>query len=233
MSATTSEGRVNITRWIIVTGLITLAITIIRLVGELQHWNSALFNTSAGGGGALVGIVWLVPILGIVFALKLNAAGLAPKKIWPVFLFVLIALVINFVMFGVASALKMEPGRPAFQLIASLGGIISIVIMRKPWPALFKTLLAYGYAARIPVAIIMLFAIKGNWGTHYDVPPTADFPAMNWLAKWFWIGAIPQLVDWIAFTVIVGSLFGAIALALTKLIHRTRQEEDQKAAAVS
>src|SRR5215469_1002887 len=103
----------------------------------------------------------------------------------------------------------------------------------KPWPALFKTLLAYGYAARIPVAILMLFAIKGNWGTHYDVPPAADFPAMHWLAKWFWIGAIPQLVDWIAFTMMVGSLFGAIAVGVTKLIHRTRQEEDQKAAAVS
>lgn len=233
MSATTSEGRVNITRWIIVAGLITLAITIIRLLGELQHWNSALFNTSAGGGGALVGIVWLVPILGIVFALKLNAAGLGPKKIWPVFLFVLIALAVNIVMFVVASALKLEPGRPAFQLIAALGGIISIVILRKPWPALFKTLLAYGYAARIPVAILMLVAIKGNWGTHYDVPPDANFPAMHWLAKWFWIGAIPQLVDWIAFTMIVGSLFGAITVAVTTLVHRGRQRKDQQAPAVS
>ena len=76
MSTTASNQRVNISKWIIVTGLITLAITIIRLIGELQHWNSALFNPAAGGGGALVGIVWLVPILGIVFGLKLNAAGM-------------------------------------------------------------------------------------------------------------------------------------------------------------
>jgi hypothetical protein len=78
----------------------------------------------------------------------------------------------------------------------------------------------------------MLLAIKGNWGTHYDVPPNADFPAMHWLAKWFWIGAIPQLVDWIAFTMMVGSLFGAIAVAVTKLIHLMRRG-DQQAPAVS
>jgi hypothetical protein len=38
---------------------------------------------------------------------------------------------------------------------------------------------------------------------------------MNWLLKWFLIGAVPQLIFWISFTVLVGSLFGAIAAVLT------------------
>ncbi len=52
-------------RLILVPAVITLAVTLLRLVGELQQWSSALFNRSAGGGGAIVGIVWLVPVFGI------------------------------------------------------------------------------------------------------------------------------------------------------------------------
>ena len=45
------------------------------------------------------------------------------------------------------------------------------------WPSLGKTLFAYGYAARIPVAIVMYFAIRGSWGTHYDaLPPDLHRP---------------------------------------------------------
>ena len=57
----------------------------------------------------------------------------------------------------------------------------------------------------------MLAAILGDWGTHYDVPPPGDFPAMSPLAKWFFIGAVPQLTVWILFTVVIGSLSGGIA----------------------
>ena len=222
MSTTASNQRVNISKWIIVTGLITLAITIIRLIGELQHWNSALFNPSAGGGFAPIGIVWLVPILGIYFALKLNAAGMGPRSLGQVFLFVVIALAVIIAFFAIGSALKLPPGGPAFAVVGAVSAIIAILIMQRPWPALFRTLLAYGYAARIPVAILMIFAIQGNWGTHYDVAPNADFPAMPWLEKWFLIGAIPQLIGWIAFTVMIGSLFGAIAVVIANRL-RTRE----------
>lgn len=216
MSATTSEGRVSIGKLILIPALITLAITAIRLVGELQHWNPTFFSPKAGGGGALVGITWLVPIFGIYFAVKLCSAGAGPERVGLVFLFVLLAIVIVVAGFLIGMALKLQPGGAAFATIGAVGFVVSILVMAKPWPALFKTLLAYGYAARIPVAILMLFAIQGNWGTHYDVAPSPDFPAMPWLKKWLLIGALPQLVGWIAFTVVIGSLFGAVAAALTK-----------------
>jgi hypothetical protein len=62
----------------------------------------------------------------------------------------------------------------------------------------------------------MLAAILGNWGTHYDVPPSPEFPAMAPLAKWFAIGVLPQMTIWIWFTVVVGSLFGILAGAVAK-----------------
>ena len=78
-------------------------------------------------------------------------------------------------------------------------------------------MIAYGLAARIPVAIVMLMAIMGNWGTHYDVlPPNFPEIEIGSFATWVVIGLVPQLTIWMAFTVIVGSIFGGIAVAVTK-----------------
>ena len=41
---------------ILVPALITLAVTLLRLTGELLHWSKTLFNPAPGGGGAIVGL---------------------------------------------------------------------------------------------------------------------------------------------------------------------------------
>jgi hypothetical protein len=82
------------------------------------------------------------------------------------------------------------------------------------WPALGKTLVAYAYAARIPVVIVMYFALRGSWGTHYDaLPPEYTGPA-DLMAKFVFLGVLPQFVFWIGYTVIVGALLGTIAAAV-------------------
>ena len=68
---------------IAVPALITLAITILRLVGELQPWPSVLFSRQAGGGGAIVGISWLPIIFGPLFAIKLVGSGVYSKSSEP------------------------------------------------------------------------------------------------------------------------------------------------------
>jgi hypothetical protein len=75
--------------------------------------------------------------------------------------------------------------------------------------------LAYGVVARVPVALLMLLALFGRWGTHYEVGPPG-LPAMGTWATWFWIGVVPQMVLWISFTVIVGVLFGSLAALFVK-----------------
>ena len=75
MSKTPSTSIGNL---ILIPAVITLAVTILRLVGELRHWPRALFNPDAGGPGALVGISWLPLVFGIYFALKLIQAGDGP-----------------------------------------------------------------------------------------------------------------------------------------------------------
>src|SRR2546426_2025262 len=81
MAEMASNNRVDITRLIFIPSVITLAVTLLRLIGELQHWSPVLFNPAAGGGGAIMGITWLVLIFGIYFALKLFNAGEGPARI--------------------------------------------------------------------------------------------------------------------------------------------------------
>ncbi len=79
------------------------------------------------------------------------------------------------------------------------------------WPELALTLLAYGLAARIPVVIVMFLAMRGNWGTHYDY---VGMPGPLDMAPWsrfVWLALLPQLVFWVAFTIVVGSISGTLA----------------------
>ena len=203
----------NIGRLIWIPALITLGITILRLVGELLHWSKLFFNPAPGGGAAIVGISWLPIIFGIYFALKLASAGDRPASLGKAAGFTFLGLVV-YVGGGVLFGMSLTGG---YALLAA--GIALIIagtlIPLAGWSKLAKILLAYGLAARIPVAVLMLFAIRGNWGTHYDGAPP-NFPEMAWLPKWFLIGFIPQMTIWIGFTVIIGSLFGLAAVAIAR-----------------
>jgi hypothetical protein len=117
---------------------------------------------------------------------------------------------------GVVSFLAGRFGRNALFGVFIVGSVVAVVLTRGLWPALWKTLLAYALAARVPVAIVMLIAIFGDWGTHYDVPPP-DFPdSYSPFVKWVLIGLVPQMTIWIYLTVVGGLFFGAIAAAVAR-----------------
>jgi hypothetical protein len=210
---------VPIKKLILVPAIITFAITLLRLIGELNHWSPKLFNPAPGGGGALVGITWLVPIFGIYFAVKLIDMGEVPASAGPAIVYPLIGgLLVPVVGFVFA---KLGVGQQSFTMFAAfvVASIVGAVIAFRGWPALAKTLLAYGLAARIPVAVVMLFAILGNWGTHYDVAPPG-FPAMAPITKWLLIGVLPQMTVWLWFTIAAGALLGGITVALSRRARR-------------
>lgn len=198
-------------KMIVVPGLITLAVTALRLAGEMADWSPALFNKAAGGGGAIVGIVWLIPVFGAYFALKLRQAGQGPASAGKVIGFSVLAFMIPVAAGIGANMLKIEPlGQLATFVVVSL---VATAVAWPSWPALARVLVAYGLAARVPVVLIMLAAILGDWGTHYDVA-APEVPAMGPIAKWFWIGLLPQLTIWIYMTVVMGMLFGGLAVAI-------------------
>jgi hypothetical protein len=211
MAAMNSGSRISTVRLILIPSIITLAVTILRVVGELQHWPTLLFNPAPGGGGAIVGISWLPLIFGPYFGLKLAGAGAGPDSAGKAIGMAVLGIL---VFAGGGFLLATSEFASLGKLVAGLVLMgVAAALQFAAWPSLANTLLAYGYAARLPVAILMFFAILGDWGTHYDVVPP-NFPEMDMMQKYFFIGFLPQMILWPAFTVIVGTLFGAIAAAI-------------------
>jgi hypothetical protein len=204
-------------RLILIPSIISLAVTLIRLIGELQNWPLVLFNREPGGAGSIIGITWLAPIFGIYFALKLSGAGEGPENKGRAVRLGILGVALMFG--GGFLALAPQINFPGKQAVGLLLMVAAVAFQYAAWSKLFKTLLAYAYAARIPVAILMYFAIRGNWETHYDVIPP-NFPQdTSFWPKYFLIGFLPQMVLWIAFTIITGSLCGSIAAAV---MHRRK-----------
>jgi len=204
-------------RLVLVPGIITAAVTLLRLVGELNHWSRTLFNPDAGGGMAIVGIWLLVPIFGVYFAMKLQPSGQAGSGWRPVGFAALAIAVFVVVAVAIPTVFGLDPSQPTIGVFGLfvLGAVIALAIAYYGAGALGRVLFAYGLAARIPVILVMLIAILGNWGTHYDVlPPGA--PEMGVWTKWLFIGVLPQLTLWMAFTVAVGAIFGGLALVVAE-----------------
>jgi hypothetical protein len=198
--------------------LLTLAVTLLRLAGELRQWSAALFSREAGGGAALVGIVWLIFVFGIYFALRLAHAGEAPARLGPALGWPALGLLLNSAVFIAAVALM--PANPVAQLgVFTVGSWVAIAVARRGWPAIWRVLLAYGFLARIPVVVIMFLAIFGGWDTHY-AKPRPDFPAMGPWGLFFWTALLPQMSVWLYLTVVLGMLMGAGTLGIRRLMNR-------------
>jgi len=222
-----SQDASRIGKLILVPAVITLAVTLLRLVGELQGWSPALFNRGDKPfSPSLVGIVWLVPVFGAWFGWKLTRAGSGPRSLGRAFGLTLASLaVLPLFSFlapkaGILPERLWRPNVPLPESFTILSVFVAFVIVGVAigivaWPALGRTLLAYGLAARIPVALLMLVAMLGNWGTHYDARPSYP-PQMSTLAWWVTLGLVPQLFFWIWYTIVFGALFGTVAAAIAR-----------------
>jgi hypothetical protein len=229
MTEANSESGISILRLILVPALISLAITVLRLVGEMRHWSEEWFSTDTGGTvphglSWVIGITWLALPCGVYFGFKLVAAGQAPPKIARALALAAAGLVMLLALRLIFKLLGNIPF-PQVLIIVWLWHAGAAAIQWGGWRDLFRVLLAYGLAARIPVAVIMLLAMIGNWGTHYDyvgMPPQFQMPL---LAKYLWLAFFPQLVFWVGFTIVVGSVAGTITAAiLLRLKPATRRE---------
>src|SRR5215468_3480574 len=144
-------GGLSVRRLVLVPAVITLAVTLLRLVGELNGWSPLLFNRSAGGGGAVVGIVWLAFVFAFYFAWKLVQAGEAPAGRFRPLGYGALAIAVTLAIgLGAGAA-----GLPILAQFAAwvVGSLAAVVVAYRGWPALGRVLVTYGLAARIPVAI--------------------------------------------------------------------------------
>ena len=70
-------SRLSIRQLVLVPTLLTLAVTVLRLLGELRGSHGPWFDKDSG----IVGITWLPPIFGFYFALKLWRRGERPQRV--------------------------------------------------------------------------------------------------------------------------------------------------------
>jgi hypothetical protein len=227
-----TADRVHIPRLILVPAVITLAVTLLRLFGELQRWSTQWFNSSAGGVmpkgvSWIVGIVWLPLPFGVYFALRLARAGRAPRRAGLAVALAVAGLALLACFFLLAlPRLSALDWHVTLLLIWSAGAAAG-ALQFLGWRELAKALAAYGLAARA-VVLIMLLAMLGRWGTHYDYGQEASVAGLPLATKFWWLAFFPQLVFWVGFTVMLGSLSGSIAYALSR-----RGREPQPAPSVS
>ncbi|HEV2425379.1 MAG TPA: hypothetical protein VGZ29_11180 [Terriglobia bacterium] len=206
-----TDSKVSIGSLILVPAIITLAITILRLVGELQGWSPLFFNKSAGGGGAIIGISWLPIIFGPYFASKLAAAGEGPSS-WGKAIGASGAGLVVFILGSICFGIGLQKHMPAVMIVGFILDLVSAFMPRIGWRSFGNALLAYAFAARIPVLIVMYIAMSANggqgWGTHYDVA-SPDFAVTSLGQKFFDLAVLPQMSLWIGWTAVIGGLLGS------------------------
>ena|SRR5215510_9330246 len=199
----------GVSRLIAVPALIAVAVTALRAFGEVHHWPEPIVN-SAVCGKAILGVVWLVPIFGVYFALRLFRASSQPK-----FLMRAVILAIASLLLKLGGTFVME--RPGLGYITRVSLNLAVTalalgLQAVAWPDLFKALLMYGYASRVPIAVVEFLAMRGHWGTHYDALDPG-FPQIGFWPTYIRVSLIPNIFFMEAYTVIVGGLLGIFAFA--------------------
>jgi hypothetical protein len=191
--------------------VLTAAITLLRLLGELRGWPAAHFSRLPGGGLATVGITWLVPIVGFYAGWRLARAGHRPADAARAGWQPLAALATGWLLAAVAGRLA-DAGWTANLLAWAVASLAVTAAALLAWPAAGSALLAYAAASRALVTLVMAVAMARGWGTHYDaVPP--GFPDMARLPRFLLLALLPQMTIWVAFTVAVGVACAALGRA--------------------
>lgn len=208
----------SLPRQVLVPGLATLAVTALRFVGELLELGPPWFARDAGGGAALVGIGWLVPVFGAVFALRLQRAGHCPAR--PVSALATLLLGAGFLGIAFAFAGLLMAPTPWAMAVGACGSLLAGLCAFHAWRELGRLLIAYAIAARVPVMALAFVDAFLGLGTHYGrlaqgAPEYAALPRALVLC-------LAQAVFWVPLTLLCGGLAGLLALALGRRRARAR-----------
>lgn len=201
---------------VLVPAAITLVVTIVRLVGELNGWAPVAFGKpEAGGGQALLGISWLIFVFGLWFGIRLQRAGQGVASPGRALLITLGGFVVAFGGLFACRALGLtwmpdaeHPGEPRglgyFLGLMLAGGVVAFVA----WPRAAFVLLVYGILARLPVVVVTWFAVRNQWNTHHvKLPPGFPTPAEGDL---FATVVMPQVAFWPLITIMVGTAMACV-----------------------
>ena len=188
--------------------LISLVVLLARLGGELAGLGAPWFSPAPGGGFAVVGMGWLIPIFGFWFGWKLTGAGRAPDR--PGFSFLLHAAAAIFGVGGfVVAVAVLEAEFPVTQAVAGGGLLLAILLAWKAWPSLTRATLLYALLVRLAVVVVTIPTWYYEAGTHFD--QVAEEFAERSKNDQLLVLITPQLTLWIGLTIGVAGLLATAA----------------------
>lgn len=190
--------------------VVTLAISLARLLGQVQGW----IPPTSGGALHPLGITWCIFVFGGWFGFRLARSGSSPTlaRPWALALLALAAAAgVGFWQFRALAEAGSETDfaalRGAVAMIAAVTGA-GALLMFAVWPRLAFTLLLYALPARLTIVAITWLAKRCEWNTHYTKFGRAglerDMPETMLAAS------VAQLGFWVPFTILGGMLVGGI-----------------------
>jgi hypothetical protein len=192
---------------------ITLLVTVVRLFGELEGWDSRWFSREAGSPLNPFGIFWLIAVFGFLFGRRIAQAGGRPPFVSsffvPMFGFLALFAAVGYV----ARELPAESMREATGYLRWGGPVLSLLALFA-WPRVFAVNLLYAVLARAPVAVVQYLDIQNGWQTHYGRvhPHLASMTADERL----WGLTLAQATLWVPCTVLLGGGFAALGAATVR-----------------
>jgi hypothetical protein len=198
--------------------LITLAVSALRVVGELQGW----ITRQSGGAAHPLGIVWLVLVFGAWFGWRFERAGHGPRvrRPWLWGLLALLALAGTIAWLARPYLDAAPTAETLARMRVGLWFIVALAItlaaaMFVVWRRLAVTLLVYGLLARAGVVAITWLAKVAGWRLHHVKfgPPGVEPEGVG---ETVLSACVAQFGVWVPFTVIAGTLAGGIARAFVR-----------------
>lgn len=191
--------------------VITLLVSVGRLVGEANDWAP----TKAGGSGFWFGITWLGFLLGIWFAFRLRGEGSSPRVrlpwLWTLLSLLPLVAAAAWRMPITAELEQNEAGLDAlrttaitFACAASIAAAVNFFV----WRRLAWTLFAYAIPARLTVIVLTWIAKHFDIPSHYTKFGPKGF--VRDMEGTVVSATIMQLGFWAPITIVFGTLLGGL-----------------------
>ncbi|MCA8957602.1 MAG: hypothetical protein KDC87_16120 [Planctomycetes bacterium] len=225
-----APSRPGILSLVLIPAILSLVVTVVRVVGELKGWDPFWFGPGMGDNlpdGTPVpigkfGVSFLIPLFGIYFAWRIRRSYGSPSLLRAIVGFlvglgVTVGLCILFwkmelVQLPDPKAVPLRDPTGLQYVLAALGA--GLVIGLIAWPRLAATLLVYGLFVRIPVIVVTYLAVNQDWKVHYvKLPP--GVPAKEGFDRVMFL-SVPQISLWPVFTVLAGGLVGSLLAGLVR-----------------
>lgn len=181
--------------------VISIAVTALRLVGELLHWPKPLINSDVCGK-AILGVIWLVPIFGIYFAVRLFHAGDTPQRFGRPLLLAISGLVLKLAgTFVMESHAMTYVSRLSMNFIVTL---IALVLCAMAWRTLCRCCWPTDTCRAFRWPSSSTWPCVAVGGTHYDALDPG-FPPIGFWPTFLRVSFVPNIFFMEAYTAIVGA----------------------------